>query len=205
MKKTIFCNIPMKEKLTAHIYRSEERSLPASERAVVYPMTAFLEKTLRPEDEVCAVLLVKKDKDGNYQRNAAVFMQELLAANEHIGARIEFKTVESEFEEEQSVHEDLLGRIVDVTEEGAHLLADITYGPKDLPIVLFVALGFAERHLGCEVDHLLYGQVEFRDGEPTNPRLCDMVPLYCLSAVTSAVCADGPQKARQMLKTLLSV
>ena len=81
----------------------------------------------------------------------------------------------------------------------------MTYGPKDLPIVLFSALNFAEKFLGCEVDHLIYGQVSFKDGVPTNPQICDMIPLYCLNSVTNAVRAETPDRARQMLKSLLSM
>ena len=205
MKKTVLCNITMKEKTDRCVYAGRDRSLPVSDRAVVYPINAFLEKTLKAEDEVTAVLLVKKDSAGNYQKNAAAFLEELLAVNEKIGARIEFKTVETDFSEEQSVHEALLGRLVDELEDGTHISADMTYGPKDLPIVLFSALNFAEKFLGCEVDHLIYGQVSFKDGVPTNPQICDMIPLYCLNSVTNAVRAETPDRARQMLKSLLSM
>ena len=205
MKKTVICNVTMNEKPNKLIYPTTDRSLPTSEREVIYPISAFLEKTLRSDDDVTAILLVKKDPMGNYKKNAAIFVEELLSANENIGAHIDFKTIETEFTEEQSVHEELLGRIVDEIEDGTHILADITYGPKDLPIVLFSALNFAEKFLGCEVDNLIYGQVNFQNGVPINPRICDMVPLYYLNSVTNTVHAEEPQRARQMLKSLLSI
>jgi hypothetical protein len=205
MKKTVICNITMKEKTDRCVYPCKDRSLPVSDKAVVYPINAFLEKTMQADDEVTALLLMKKDPTGNYQKNAADFVEELLAANEKIGAHIEFKTIETDFAEEQSVHEALLGRIVDELEDGTHVLADITYGPKDLPIVLFAALNFAENFLGCEVDNLIYGQVNFQNGVPTNPQICDMVPLYYLNSVTNTIRAEEPDRARQMLKSLLSI
>ena len=205
MKKTVICNITMKEKTDKCVYPCKDRSLPVSDKAVIYPINAFLEKTMQADDEVTALLLVKKDPTGNYQKNAADFVEELLAANEKIGAHIEFKTIETDFAEEQSVHEALLGRIVDELEDGTHVLADITYGPKDLPIVLFAALNFAEKFLSCEVDNLIYGQVNFQNGVPTNPQICDMVPLYYLNSVTNTIRAEEPDRARQMLKSLLSI
>ena len=36
-------------------------------------------------------------------------------------------------------------------------------------------------------------------------KLCDMIPLYCLSSVARTVKCDDPQKARQMLEVLLSL
>ena len=205
MKKTVICNITMKEKTDRCVYPCKDRSLPVSDKAVIYPINAFLEKTMQADDEVTALLLVKKDPMGNYQKNAADFVEELLVANEKIGAHIEFKTIETDFAEEQSVHEALLGRIVDELEDGTHVLADITYGPKDLPIVLFAALNFAEKFLGCEVDNLIYGQVNFQNGVPTNPQICDMVPLYYLNSVTNTIRAEEADRARQMLKSLLSI
>ena len=205
MKKTVICNITMKEKTDRCVYPCKDRSLPVSDKAVIYPINAFLEKTMQADDEVTALLLVKKDPMGNYQKNAADFVEELLVANEKIGAHIEFKTIETDFAEEQSVHEALLGRIVDELEDGTHVLADITYGPKDLPIVLFAALNFAEKFLSCEVDNLIYGQVNFQNGVPTNPQICDMVPLYYLNSVTNTIRAEDPDRSRQMLKSLLSI
>ena len=205
MKKTIICNVTMKEKTDKLVYPSMDRSLPTSERAVIYPISAFLEKTMRSDDVVTVILLVKKDPMGNYKKNRTDFINELLTVNENIGARIDFKNIETDFTEEQSVHEELLGRIVDEIEDGTHILADITYGPKDLPIVLFSALNFAEKFLGCEVDNLIYGQVNFQNGAPVNPKICDMVPLYYLNSVTNTVRAEEPQRARQMLKSLLSI
>ena len=205
MKKTVICNITMKEKTDRCVYPCMDRSLPVSDKAVIYPINAFLEKTMKADDEVTALLLVKKDPTGNYQKNAADFVEELLAANAKIGAHIEFKTIETDFAQEQSVHEDLLGRIVDELADETHILADITYGPKDLPIVLFAALNFAEKFLGCEVDNLIYGKVNFQNGVPTNPQICDMVPLYYLNSVTNTIRAEKPDRARQMLKSLLSI
>lgn len=44
------------------IYSSTDRSLPVSDRKVSYPICAFLEKTMTSEDELDAILLVKKTR-----------------------------------------------------------------------------------------------------------------------------------------------
>ena len=62
--------------------------------------------------------------------------------------------------------------------DGSHIIADITFGPKDVPIIVFAVLGFAEKSLGCEVDHIIYGQANFENGRPVNTKICDMSPLY---------------------------
>ena len=52
----------MKENVDKSIYTSNDLSLPASSRAVKYPINAFLEETLKPDDELKFVLLTKNDE-----------------------------------------------------------------------------------------------------------------------------------------------
>ena len=205
MKKIIFCNIPMKEKIEKNRYQSEDLSLETSERAVAYPINAFLEKTLIADDDLKIILLVKKDKFGHYKKNAEVFKAEFFEANKEIGAKYEFKIIDTDFSEERAIHEQLMSKIVDELDDGSHILADITYGPKDLPIVLFSALNFAEKFLGCDIDNIIYGQADFVDGKPVNTQICDMVPLFYLNTVTNTIHCDTPDKARKTLKSLLSL
>jgi hypothetical protein len=191
----------MKEKTDKCAYTTDDLSLNISGREVIYPITAFLEKNLESTDEVKLLLLIKKDEAGHYQKNSADFIEEILCINKEIGAKIEHKYIETDFSEEQSVHEQLMGRIVDELDNGSHIIADITYGPKDLPIVLFSALNFAEKFLGCEIDNIIYGQASFVGGKPTNTKICDMIPLYYLNSVTNTIRCDDPEKARKMLKS----
>ncbi len=207
MKKIVFCNIPMKEYkyLEKCEYKSNDLSLPVSEKEVIYPITAFLEKTLSAEDELKVIMLVKKDPYGNYEKNIEMFREEFLDANKEIGAKYEFKMIDTEFSEDQEIHEFLMDKIVEEIENGAHILADITYGPKDLPIVLFSALNFAEKFLGCDIDNIIYGQANFVGGKPENTKICDLVPLFYLNTLTNTIHCDDPDKARKMLKVLLSI
>ncbi len=205
MKKTIICDIPMKKGLSKCVYASQDRSVPSSSEAVIFPINTFLSNTLTTEDEVKVILLVKRDEAGQYKLNAEKFLEEFSAACEWKVASVDIKTIETDYSEERIVHEQLLGEIIDAIDDESHVIADITYGPKDLPIVLFTALNFAEKHLNCEIDNIIFGQVDFVNGQPTNAKLCDMVPLYTLNSVASEIRCDEPSKARRMLKALLSL
>ena len=108
MKKTVICNITMKKNPDKCAYITEDASLKISTREVTYPINAFLEKNLEKDDDVKLLLLIKKDDAGNYQSNSAEFVKELLAINKDIGARIEHRFIETDFSEEQSVHEQLM-------------------------------------------------------------------------------------------------
>jgi hypothetical protein len=205
MKKTIICNIPMKEIVDQSVYVSNDLSIPVSSRAVRYPINAMLEETLSAEDEIKILLLLKKDEVGHYEKNKTDFEEELLKVNERCGAQFNIEVLDTDFSQDKSVHEQLMGRIVDEIDNDSHILVDITYGPKDLPIVIFAALGFAEKFLNCEIDGIIYGQASFVDGHAVNTKVCDMSPLYYLSSVTNTINCDGPDKARKTLKSLLSL
>lgn len=205
MKKTIICNIPMRGNVDLSVYKSNDLSLPVSDRAVRYPINTFLEKTLSPEDEIKVLLLVKKDVYSHYEKNANDFIEELRVINNDINFKMEFKIIDTNFEQKQSVHEELMAKIIDAIDVDTHIIADITYGSKDMPIVLFSAMGFAEKFLRCEIDNIIYGQANFENGKVVNTKICDMIPLYYLNSVTDTIHCDEPEKAKQMLKTLLSL
>ena len=204
MKKTIICSIPMKENIDQVVYSSTDKSLPVSERKVRYPICSFLEKTLTSVDELEVILLVKKDRKDYYKRNTEFFKEELEAVNIEIGADIEYKIIDSEFEEHQTVHEQLMKDIVAQIPDNSHIYVDITYCPKDLPIVLFTTLNFAEKFLDCTIENIVYGQADFENGRAVNTRICDMIPLYCLSSITNTMECTDSDKARSMLNLLLT-
>ncbi len=205
MKKTVICNIPMKERVDLSVYTSDDKSLPVADKKVRYPINAFLQKTITREDELKVILLVKKDRYGHFEKNTEDFCKELEVANSEIGAVIDFVIIDTEFEESKTVHEKLMGKIVDELEIGAHVISDVTYGPKDLLVVLFTALNFAEKFLNCTVDNIVYGQASFVDGQAVDTKICDMVPLYCLGSITSTIRCNQPEKAKNMLRALLSL
>ena len=205
MKKTIICNIPMREDIAKIAYTSDDLSLPVSKEAFRYPILSLLSQTASAEDEFKVILLVKKDDNDFYKRNVEDFKNELDESLKNSGAKANCVIIDTEFAEEKAVHEELMLRIIDKIDEGSHIMADITYGPKDLPIVLFAALSFVDHHLGCEVDHIVYSQGKFKNDKVVSAKICDMSPLYYLSYVSNTIKCDDPKRSKQMLKSLLSL
>lgn len=205
MKKIVICNIPMREQSAKNVFATEDRSLPVSSEEYLYPVNSFLSQTMKPDDDIKAILLVKKDGNAFYKKNTEEFKEEIKRTNTTIGANIECSVIDTDFSQSREVHEQLMGRIVEEIEIGSHILADITYGPKDLPIIIFSALGFAEKFLKCEIDNIVYGKADFVENEIKKATICDVTSLYLLSSVTNTIKCDDPDKARQMLKSLLSM
>lgn len=205
MKKIIICNIPMREYIANTVYSSDDRSLPVSDKPYRYPINSLLSQTVNAEDELKIILLIKKDGNTFYEKNTADYKQEIEDICRTTGGKAEFVSIDTAFSQEKENHEQLMKRLVDEIDTGAHIMVDITYGPKDLPIVIFSALNFAEKFLKCEIDNIVYGQATFKDDKVVGSTICDMIPLYCLSSVTNTIKCDEPEKARQMLGSLLDL
>ena len=206
MKKIIFCDIPMKKNMTSMVYAGTGNTNCNYSKPVMFAMNAVLAETLKKNDEVRVVLLRTLDKAGNSGKNSGLFMQELDAINSDIGAKISYETLDSEFKETKDNHETRLKDMLDKIEENTEIYADITYGPKPLPMILMCVLSFAEKFLNCEVKSVVYGKVDFDDNnQPVNPELYDITSLYYLNNLTNSMVANNGKEARQNLDEFFSL
>lgn len=206
MNTTILVNIPMTIHIQKTRYGKETHGLKASDREVFFPVNAFLEKLLRPEDTLKCILIMKHSLYSKSIQNLELYKSELEEINQEIGAEIDHVIIDSDFAEERSVHEKLMAQIVEQIKDGSHIIVDMTYGPKDLPIVEFTALHFAEKFLGCQVDNIIYGQGLFNENnEFVAGELCDLSPLYSLHSLTDTMSCNDPDKARKLLKNIIEI
>ena len=206
MKKIIFCDIPMKKFMNTMIYAGTGNTNISYKKPVIYPINSLLAETLKKNDEVRVVLLRTLDKAGYSGKNSGLFMQELDAINSGIGAKITYETLDSEFKETKDTHETRLKNMLDKIEENTEIYADITYGPKPLPMILMCVISFAEKFLNCEVKSIVYGKVDFDDNnKPCNPELYDVTSLYYLNNLTSSMVAENGKEAKESLNEFFSL
>lgn len=203
MKKIIFCNIMMFDKLDKFIYPLEGKVLYNKE--ISFPINAILSKELKKGDDVLAVLLTKNDIGGNCVNNAEVYKAELNDINKNIGANIEYKIIDSDFDESKGTQEKLLSKMVNVLSEKAEVYCDMTYGPKSLPIIQFSVLNFGEKHFDIDLKYLVYGKVDFVDSNPCNPSTVNMTPLYYLNSLTNTIECSSSDESKRMLNAVLSL
>ena len=204
MKKTVICTITMQEKPAPIDHMGEDLSIPGSTRPVVYPVSDYLSQNLNPEDEVTVIMLCKKDPDQNYLRNSRLLQLELDSMCELKCKKILYHAVEIPFNEDANSHAKMILETVKYLPNSTEVLADITYGSKDIPIVLFSVLAFAMKFLHCEVSRILYRRVHFVNGVPQDPVLCDVASLLNLTSVIYALNCQTPDSARTMLENLLA-
>ena len=171
-----------------------------------FPIAAFLESRMGSEDEITCLLIAKHSAYSISEERIALFQKEMETANEKAGAKIRYIVIDSEFDEAKEIHEKLMLEIVKNIDNDSHILADITFGPKDVPIVVFAVLNFAEKFLGCQVDNIIYGKGLFdRNNDFIEGKICELSPLYSLSSLTNTLECSDPEKARTMLESIVSL
>lgn len=198
MKKIVFCDIPMKSELTAMKYTGTGNVNSKYDKPVIFPVNAVLAENIQTDDEV-KVILLQTHSIGYNGKNSGLFMDELDAINEEIGAKITCEMLDSGFIETKDTHAQRLNAMLDKVEEGSQIFCDITYGPKPLPMILMCVLSFAEKFLQCDIKNIVYGKVNFVDGKAENPELYDITSLYYLNNLTNAMSASNSKEARQIL------
>lgn len=210
MKKIVFTNLPMKKKLKAFKYFVDGNTDIDYDGEVIFPINAVLAKSMTKNDVITVVLIKKLDLEGNGDVNAGAFMKELNTINRNVGADLNYRIIDTPFEEDRDTHEKLLREMIEEVKEKSLIYADITYGPKSLPIIVFSVLNFAEKFFNCEIRNIVYGKVDFitkenGESEPSNPILCDMTPLYYLNSVTNSMECKTGQDAKRILDNLLNI
>jgi hypothetical protein len=203
MKKIFFNNLPMQNILPIK-YKAIGISAIKSNKAVRYSLNALLAGIMKKED-VKIVLLKTRGKNNICDEHERSFKEELEAINVSIKANIKYVVIETPYKETKDIHEFLLGKIVDEIDDDSQLYADITYGPKPLPIILFTALAFAQKFLAAEIKNIIYSKVDFIDGKASNGEILDVSPLYYLNSLSNIIDRKDGAYARNLLKKLLNI
>lgn len=212
MKKTIICNIPMRSGVSSLKYASSNPKLiPVSDQLYVYPINSFLSKTVRHDDELQVIFIIKADSEvalNVAEQNVNVFKNEMDEIIKNTGAKIEYAPfVQAKFSEGQVIHKELIMDLVENIAVDSHIFIDITYGGKDITLIEFAVLDFVEKFLNCEVESLFYGQKEFSKNDnqiPENGKILDFISMYLLRSVVQIIPeCDDPIKAKKLLRSIL--
>ncbi len=210
--KIVFSDVPMNHKVYSFRYGVDDNPDLAYDGEVVFPVSAVLAKNMQKGEKVKVVMLAKTRLDTDCENNCEIFRQELDRINKGIGADIEYVTLRSPVEERREVQDMLLKDMIHQLEEGAEVFADVTYGPKSLPIIVFTALNFAEKFFDADIRNIIYGKVDFVDDGsgtgntmPVNPVLYDLTPLYCLNNVINVMECSSQEDALKALDILLNM
>ena len=157
--------------------------IPTAEGRFHMPVNAILPANIENGSHVRVVILESTRESIDADAIADLCRKETESVLSGKDCQIEISIVKNPFSASREnmgrIYKSLLPEIV----EGSTVLADVTYGPKYIPLLIFSLLSYAERFLGCEVESIIYGQVFFdAQKKPYNPQLFDITSIYLLSS-----------------------
>jgi hypothetical protein len=205
--KLIISTAPMKKNLTPFHYPVSGNAAIEFEGKVLFPVNAVLAKTLQKQEKAKVLFLSTSGGSENYSReNIEKFKAELTRINADIGADISWETIDVPFDPQKEVFEQLISRIIDCLTKDCQIIADITYGSKPLPMIMFCALQFAEKFFNAAILNIIYGKVEFNNqNQPENPLLYDVTSLFYLNKLIGSMECDNGQVASKILNDFFAI
>lgn len=210
MKKIIFVDIPMYKKSPLNYYNTGNVKSKYN-KEILYPINAVLSTELR-EDDVVKVVLLKthtgdEGLDEQTKHNARIFEDELdeIIRGKHI--KVEYVSLISDFDESKENHEIRFRNILSHLEEEGELFADITFGPKMLPMTVFCVFNFAERFFNCRIREIVYGKAmhDIETNKAHSGELFDVSPMYHLNNLTNSMEASDGKSALKALDLFFSL
>lgn len=203
MKKIVFVTLMMADNMHKCHYPVDGNSFIEYSGKVYYAINAVLAKTIKSEDDIKIILLETKAGDKAGQKNAQLFMDELNELN-WCGANITYEVLPSDFIETKDKFKDLYTKLIKAFESEAELYADVTFGPKSLPLLIFAAMQFGEKFFDCSIGNVIYLKTEFKNGkvDESSQIICDYTPLYMLNSFTNTIECSSGEKAIAAVEAL---
>lgn len=201
--KIVYANIPMKKlgEKALH-YPVEGNKSIEYDGKVMFPINAVLAKIIKKGERVKVVEFTTKDEKGCWEKNISAFEKELNTLNQDFGAELEFVPIVENFVEDKPTHEKRFKSLIDTVENGADIIADITYGPKTLPLILFSALAFSEKFFNANIQNIIYAKINYDINNNIiegSQKIYDITSLYYLNSLTTAMDAPDGDTAKKMM------
>ncbi|WP_443738691.1 TM1812 family CRISPR-associated protein [Treponema sp.] len=204
MNKIVFVSLMMADAMNKRKYPVDGNSFIEYENEVYYAINAVLAKTMKSDDDVKVILLETKAGEKAGSKNAQLFMNELNEINSKVNANVTYEVIPSDFITSKDKFNDLYLKLIKNFSYEAELYADITFGPKSLPLLIFSAMQFGEKFFDCSIGNVIYLKAEFKNNvlvEGTQ-LICDYTPLYLLNSFTNTIESSSGEKVIKAVETL---
>ena len=203
MKKIVYINIPFQFSPSEVVYIAKGNKTIQYNNPIYFAINAVMANKLNKGDDVQVVLLEKEHV--NTPKYEQLFKDELGKINEKIGANIEYVSIKTKFEESYEVESELLYKSVLQLEKESEIYADISYGPKTLPFIIFYTLKYAKKVYGANIKMVVYGKVDHNNGTVSNPQIFDETPFFSLDDTLELLNGMNPEEAINLFKVLVCI
>lgn len=180
MRKVFFSTMPM-QKVEAVKYESP--IYPESSNTA-YPITISVENNCKAGDHIVLVSVVTHSAEKNLSEiNYELYQEQVKKIVKEKGATLEFVKVAVEVNPTPTLHRELYQKLIDCIKDGDKLFADITYGFKFNPIVLFSALNYGYQAMqDVDVKEIFYAQY-YNGTDSRTPKYYDITALFYMNSI----------------------
>ncbi len=203
MKKIVFVTLMMADDMHKRHFPVDGNSFIEYPGETYYAINSVLAQTMKADDQIKFVLIQTRGGDNAGPQNIARFQEEIEALNT-CGANLSYEVIASEFVENKDKFKTLYTRLIKTLENEAELYADITFGPKSLPLLVFSTMQFGEKFFDCSVGNVIYLKGEFKKNQfvEGSQMIYDFTPLYMLNSFTSTIESSSGETAIAAVEAL---
>ncbi len=203
MKKIVFVTLMMADDMHKRHFPVDGNSFIEYPGETYYAINSVLAQTMKADDQIKFVLIQTRGGDNAGPQNIARFQEEIETLNT-CGANLSYEVIASEFVENKDKFKTLYTKLIKTLETEAELYADITFGPKSLPLLVFSTMQFGEKFFDCSVGNVIYLKGEFKNNQfvEGSQMIYDFTPLYMLNSFTSTIESSSGETAVAAVEAL---
>jgi hypothetical protein len=208
MKKVFVTAVAQQFKFTPALYQTDNAELK-SNREEHYPIFNALENTIEPDDDIEFIII--KLPCEKLDENFMVLKERVAEFEAAHKTTITLTTIERGLEETENEHIILFNALTDALPKNCDIYADITYGTKPTPMIVFAALRFVSAvRPNTDVRLIVYGQIEkwkkdeTGDNVPYIAHIYDITRLLRIISITENLTQLGGSDVEGAVKMLLN-
>ena len=193
MKRYIFA-LPS-EKAEKCLYR-----YGGSEMETSFPILLPISRTAEKDELINITLLISENSSvssGNFLR----LMMELKELADDVGFKYDLTEIRIAGEETPEKQKRVFEALIETLGDGESLYADITFGHKAMPLIVFTALSFCYKLCrNAEVNAVIYA-----DNSGETAVLHDISKLFFMESVIHSVSQSVPDEPLSIIKRILNM
>lgn len=180
MKATLIYPIRYRFKSEKAVYLPGDSQFELyDQEPVFYPINHIIKGLVNSSDEIEVILVQTISETRTTDEYVDDAKKEIYEKLSSCNENIKFKIVKVPFASTKEGLGEAYKKIRSSITPNSNIYADLTFGAKYMPLILFCVFNYAEKYLSCEIKKLYYG---FYEGDNSTPNyIVDFTTLYLLN------------------------
>ena len=192
MKNTVILPLRYRWNLKKTTFRKGENDfIEYQEKEFIFPISHILSGIISDDSETDVILIRTTSEYRKTEQFADEAKEELNSVLSGRCKHINYKVIDAPYSSTKNELGMIYRKLCNEISPETNIYADLTFGPKYMPLVVFCALNYAEKYSDCNIKRVLYGLF---DGQKDNKgTIVDFTSLYLLN--TFGAMFDGSKES----------